>query len=80
MQVIFGVQARDGALRVDIPDDEIEKLKAEIDEAFSGDRIQKLLWIKDKDERTIGIPVEKIAFVEFGGEKASRTVGFSATA
>jgi hypothetical protein len=80
MEVIFGVQARDGALRIEIPDDDIEKLKAELDEAFSGDRVQKLLWVTDKDDRTIGIPVEKIAFVEFGGAKASRTVGFSATA
>ncbi|MEX0874245.1 MAG: DUF3107 family protein [Actinomycetota bacterium] len=78
MEVIFGVQARDGALRVDIPDKEIDKLKAQLDEAFSGDRIQKLLWVTDKDNRTIGIPIDKLAFVEFGGAKASRTVGFSA--
>ena len=78
MEVIFGIQARDGALRVNIPDDEIDTMRKQLDEAFSGDKVQQLLWVKDKDDRTIGIPLDKLAYVEFGGEKSSRTVGFSA--
>ncbi len=78
MEVIFGIQARDGALRVNIPDGELDKLRKQLDEAFNGDKVNQLLWVKDKDDRTIGIPLDKLAYVEFGGEKSSRTVGFSA--
>ena len=78
MEVIFGIQARDGALRVNIPDAELDTLRKQLDEAFSGDKVQQLLWVKDKDDRTIGIPIDKLAYVEFGGEKSARTVGFSA--
>lgn len=81
MEVIFGVQARDGAIRVEIPDDDISKLRTELEEAFGGNDVNKLFWVTDKDGSTYGIPVDKIAFVQFAGEKkAGRTVGFSSAA
>jgi hypothetical protein len=75
MEVIFGVQARDGALRVQLDDDKAADLRKELDEAMTGDK--RLLWVTDKDGREYGIPTDKIVFVEFASEKTARTVGFS---
>lgn len=76
MEVIFGIQARDGALHLNIPDDKIDGLRKQLDEAFDG-KGNQLLWVTDKDGREIALPTEKIAFVEFGADKVSRQVGFS---
>ncbi len=75
MEVIFGVQARDGALRVQLPDDAVAALKKDLEAAVAGDG--KLLWVTDKAGKEYGIPSDKIAFVEFGSEKAGRQVGFA---
>ena len=77
MEVTFGVQARDGSLRVEVPDDEIAALKKQLEDALSGDTTQ-ILWMTDKNGREYGIPSDKIAFVEIGKDKAGRQVGFSA--
>ena len=77
MEVIFGVQARDGTIRAQVPDDKVDELRKELEKAVSSDDAS-ILWVTDKDGREIGIPSDKIAFVEFGSEKASRQVGFSA--
>lgn len=77
MDVTFGVQARDGAIKVHVPDDGVDAFKKRVEDAFkAGDN--EIIWVQDKDGREIGIPTGKIAFIEFGAEKASRTVGFSA--
>lgn len=75
MEVIIGIQARDGALRVQLDDDKAAELRKQIEDAVAGD--QRVLWVADKDGREYGIPTDKIAFVEFASEKSSRTVGFS---
>ena len=77
MEVIFGVQARDGTIRAQVPDEKVDELRKELEKAVSSDDAS-ILWVTDKDGREIGIPSDKIAFVEFGSEKASRQVGFSA--
>jgi hypothetical protein len=77
MDVVFGVQARDGAIRASVPDEELDDLKRQLDEALGSDTA-KMIWVKDKDGREVGIPSDKIAFVEFGSEKTARQVGFSA--
>ena len=78
MEVIFGVQARDGTIRAQVPDDKVEDLRKRLEEAVSGDDAS-VVWVTDKDGREIGIPSDKIAFVEFGSEKTARHVGFSAS-
>ncbi len=75
MEVIFGVQARDGALRVQIPDPDVASLKKDIEAAVAGSTV---LWVSDKDGKEYGIPADKIAFVEFSSEKAAQSrVGFA---
>lgn len=75
--MIFGVQARDGTIRAVVDDGKVDALKKDIEAALSGDNV-KVLWVTDKEGREIGIPSDKIAFVEFGTEKTGRQVGFSA--
>jgi hypothetical protein len=76
MEVVFGVQARDGAIRVQMSEEEVADLKKRLDETFKHDSAE-IFWLTDKDGREIGIPTDKIAYVEFGAEKSSRQVGFS---
>jgi hypothetical protein len=76
MDVIIGVQARDGMIKVDIPDAELDAFKARVEDAFKSGENQ-LLWVTDKDGHEVAIPTDKIAFVELGSQKATRTVGFS---
>jgi hypothetical protein len=77
MDVTIGVQARDGAIRAVVDDDKLGEFKKELEAALASDGV-KILWVKDKEGREIGVPSDKIAFVEFGSEKTSRQVGFSA--
>ncbi len=77
MEVIFGVQARDGALRVQLDDDKVAEVRKQLEDALNGDGSRAILWVTDKDGREYGIPTDKIAFVEFASDKAARTVGFS---
>ena len=35
-----------------------------------------VLWLTDKRGRTIGVPTEKIAYVEIDGDSSERRVGF----
>ncbi len=78
MEVIFGVQARDGTIRAQVPDDKVDDLRKQLEKAIANDDAS-VVWVTDKDGREIGIPSDKIAFVEFGSEKTSRQVGFSST-
>lgn len=77
MEVIFGVQAREGGIRIKLPDDKADELRKRIESAVV-DGSPRILWVTDEDGREIGIPIDKLAFVEFGADKANRQVGFSA--
>ena len=77
MDVIFGVPARDGTIKIELEDDQVPALKSQLEDAFTKEN-GTILWVTDKDGVEFGIPTEKIMFVEFSGEKASqRRVGFS---
>ena len=78
MDVIFGVPARDGTIKIQLEDDQVPALKSQLDDAFAKEN-GTILWLTDKDGVEYGIPTEKIAFVEFSGAKKSeRRVGFTA--
>lgn len=76
MDVIIGVQARDGALRIQLGEDQAAELRRSIEAALTGSS-PTVVWVTDKDGKEYGIPSDKIAFVEFASEKAARQVGFS---
>jgi hypothetical protein len=77
MEVIFGVQATDRTLKVQLSDEQVASLRKDLDAAFGADPKERILWVTDKDGVELAIPVDKLAFVEFGAEKSGRQVGFS---
>src|SRR5262249_10457991 len=77
MDIVIGLQARDGGIRAVVADDKVDEFKKELEAALTSGE-PKVIWVKDKDDHDIAITVEKIAFVEFGAEKHARQVGFSA--
>jgi hypothetical protein len=57
-------------------DDDVDTVTGAIDSAVSnGD---SLLWLTDTKGRKVGIPVEKIAYVEVAADAGGRKVGFGA--
>lgn len=79
MEVLIGVQLSTRELKIDVPDDQADALRKQIEDVFaaSGDGKASVLWITDKEGRTVGVPSDKLAYVEIGADKASRAVGFS---
>lgn len=50
-----------------------DAVKAKVDEALSS---SSTLWFEDSKGRQVGVPAEKIAYVEIGSEQANRPIGF----
>lgn len=48
-------------------------IKAKVDAALDG---SSTLWLEDAKGRQIGVPAEKIAYIEIGSEQANRPIGF----
>jgi hypothetical protein len=73
MEVRIGVvyTARELILETDEP---AEQVAATVDSALStGDT---LLWLTDNKGRRVGVPTDKIAYVEVAGDAGERRVGF----
>ena len=76
MDVRIGVVYTARELTVET-DDSVDSVTATIEEAMSkGDA---LLWLTDKKGRRIGVPVDKIAYIEIVTDAGSRKVGFGAS-
>lgn len=77
MDVRIGVTYTGKELEVELADDaDRDALAKSIDAAVSGG--SPVLWLTDRKGKTIGIPSEKIAYVEIGKNAADRKVGFGA--
>ncbi len=48
-------------------------VKAKVSAALEG---SSTLWLEDSKGRQIGVPADKIAYVEIGSEEANRPIGF----
>lgn len=81
VEVVLGVQLSTRELRLDVPDDKADALRKQVEKVFAdaGNGRNPVLWISDKEGRTIGVPADKLAYVEIGSDKASKKVGFAAT-
>ncbi|HEV7524219.1 MAG TPA: DUF3107 domain-containing protein [Acidimicrobiia bacterium] len=76
MEVRIGVVYTARELTVDT-DDSVDGVTATIEDAMSkGDSI---LWLTDTKGRRIGVPVDKIAYVEVAADAGGRKVGFGAS-
>ena len=75
MDVRIGVIHIPKELSVEMPDDtDREDLRARIDEALAG--TAATLWLTDTSGRQIGLPSERIGYVELGADEGDRPVGF----
>jgi hypothetical protein len=79
VEILIGVQLSTREIKIDIPDDQADALRKQVDDVFAaaGNGKASVLWITDRDGRIVGIPSDKLAYVEIGADKASRAVGFS---
>jgi hypothetical protein len=76
MEVRIGVVYSARELTVDT-DDSVDTVAATIESAVgNGD---SLLWLTDTKGRRIGVPVDKIAYVEVAADAGGRKVGFGAS-
>jgi uncharacterized protein DUF3107 len=73
MEVKIGVVYTPHEIIVETSDD-IDTVSTAIDGVFgNGDAI---LWLTDTKGRRVGVPTDKIAYVEVGSDVADRHVGF----
>jgi hypothetical protein len=74
MEVKLGVtySPKELVVETDQSADQVAKL---IDEAVTGKA--RVVWLVDAKGRRVGIPTEKLAYVEVGEENPTKRVGFS---
>ena len=58
-------------------DDSVDGVTATIESAISAG--EGVLWLTDKKGRRVGVPVDKIAYVEIVTDASGRKVGFGAS-
>jgi hypothetical protein len=72
MDVKIGVVYTAKELIVDV-DGEADEVRSTVESALAGG--DAVLWLVDRRGRRVGVPADKLAYVEFGGEE-TRRVGF----
>jgi hypothetical protein len=76
MEIRIGVVYTARELNIET-DDSVDSVTATIESAISaGDGV---LWLTDKKGRRVGVPVDKIAYVEIVTDAGGRKVGFGAS-
>jgi hypothetical protein len=74
MEVRIGVQWSSRELEIEMADDaDADAVAKEIEDAISGGG---MLWLTDTRGRRVGVPAERIAYVELGSDASIRRVGF----
>ena len=75
MNVRIGVTYTPKEIEVELGDDaDRDSVMSEVEAALADD--DKVLWLTDRRGRTVGVPSEKVAYVEIS-PKEERRVGFS---
>ena len=60
---------------IEIESQDPDGVRSQIEEAFAGS--QPMVWLEDSDGTRIGIPRDKLAFVEFESSEGRSGVGFA---
>jgi hypothetical protein len=74
VDVRIGVTHAPRELSIELPDEEREEVNTRIEAALSG--AADVLWLVDKRGRKVGVPSEKIAYIEVGTADGDRRIGF----
>lgn len=78
MLVRIGVIHTGKELELELADDtDRDALQKQIEEAVGAGG--GVLWLADRRGRRVGVPADRVAWVELGEESGGRRVGFSAT-
>ena len=76
MDVHIGVTHSPRELELQLPDDaDRAAVKSEVEGALAGE--STVLWLTDRKGRDVGVPADKIAYVEIGSATEARRMGFS---
>ncbi len=77
MDVRIGVTYSPKELDLELPDDaDGETIRADVEAAVTAGG---MLWLTDRRGRQVGVPADKVAFVEVGSPDAGRRIGFGGT-
>ena len=75
MDVRIGVTYSAKELDIELADDaDTEKLKTAIESAIGEGT---MVWLTDKRGRQVGVPADKVAYIEVGRPDADHRIGFS---
>ena len=74
MDVRIGVVHTPKELSLEIDGDNVEELAKTCEAALAGDN--PVVWLTDKDGRRVGIPTDKLAYIEIDLHGGSKRVGF----
>ena len=77
MQVRIGVTYTPKEIEVDLNDADGDKLTKAVEAAISGSN--SVLWVTDRRGRRVGVPADKLAYIELGTPAEERRVGFATT-
>ncbi|WP_420621536.1 DUF3107 domain-containing protein [Candidatus Poriferisodalis sp.] len=75
MDIRIGITHGGRELNVEIDDDVAADAAAALEAALSGD--ESVLWLNDRSGRRVGVPIDKLAFLELG-PTGDRRIGFAA--
>jgi Protein of unknown function (DUF3107) len=74
VDVRIGVTYSPKELEVELPDDaDPAEVKDSVEAALGG---SSALWFTDRRGRQIGVPADKVAYVEIGGPEDGHRIGF----
>ncbi len=75
MDVRIGVTYTAKELEVEMAEDtDADQVKADVEAALSGGGV---LWLTDRKGRQVGVPSDKVAYVDMGAEAGDRRIGFA---
>lgn len=75
MDIRIGVTYTAKELEVELPEGtEAATVKADVEAALAGGGV---LWLTDRKGRNVGVPADKVAYVDLGAETSDRRIGFA---
>lgn len=75
MDIRIGVTYTAKELEVELPDGtDAAQVKADVEAALGNGGV---LWLTDRKGRSVGVPADKVAYVDLGAEASDRRIGFA---
>ncbi|MFV2039586.1 MAG: DUF3107 domain-containing protein [Acidimicrobiales bacterium] len=76
MIVRIGVSDTPKELEVEMDDDAVAQIKADVESVMT--EAEGVLWLTDRHGRQIGVPAARIAYVDLGEPGSGPKIGFGA--